>query len=119
MEFPSVRIQGVCVVRVPEDALNAANSSQFKSAIRPLLEENDTVVLDMGGIQFLDSAGCGALLSCLRHMSGKNGDLRLCSVQNPVLTLFKLVRIDWIIPIYGSRDEAVQALPGDRPAHRP
>jgi anti-sigma B factor antagonist len=118
MEFPTVCIEGVCVVRIPEDALNAANSSQFKREIRDTLEAFDTVVFDLGSIQFLDSSGCGALLSCLRHVSGKSGELRLCSVQKPVMTLFRLVRIDWIIPIYDTREEAVRALPGDRPMQR-
>jgi anti-anti-sigma factor len=109
MEFATLRIEDVLVVQVPEDALNAANSSQFKRMMKPLLEENRKVLFDMGDIQFLDSAGCGALLSCLRHVNGNGGQLRLCSVQKPVQTLFKLVRIDRIIAMHGSREEALEA----------
>ena len=109
MEFSTLRIRDVLVVQVPEDALNAIHSSQFKCTIKPLLEENGRILLDMGGIEFLDSAGCGALLSCLRHVNSRGGQLRLCCVQKPVETLFKLVRIDRIISIHGSREEALVA----------
>jgi anti-sigma B factor antagonist len=66
------------------------------------------VVLDMSALNFVDSSGLGALLSCLRAMNGKNGQLRLYGMTKPVRALFELVRMHRIFTIYNSREEALE-----------
>jgi anti-sigma B factor antagonist len=45
-------------------------------------------------------------LKCTRE---SNGDLRLCSMQQPVRMIFKLTRLDKVFEILPSEQEAVQA----------
>jgi len=66
-------------------------------------------VLDMSGLSFVDSSGCGALLSCLRKVKTKAGDLKLCSVSSQIRDLFKVIRMDQIFDIFETREEAVKA----------
>ena len=48
----------------------------------------------MSRLDFLDSAGVGALIACLRTVKEREGDFRLCALSRPVRTLFDLMRID-------------------------
>ena len=112
MEFALEKIDDVVVVNLPGDVLDANNSPEFKQNIAPVLEENRKVVFDMGQMRFIDSSGCGALLSCLRSLRGQGGELRLCGVSDQVGSLFKLIRLDQILGVFGSREEAIRAVWG-------
>lgn len=102
--------KGIAVVAFTQDSLDASNTKVFREAIQPLLEKERTVLLDLYALQFVDSSGLGALLSCLRTVSDQGGTLALCNMSKPVRTLFELVRMFRIFDIYASRFEAVTAM---------
>ncbi len=98
------------VVVVPVDELDAGNVAEFKRDIAPLLQTHRDLVLDLSPVHFVDSSGLGAILSCLRQLTAKGGDLKLCGMVRQVRTLFELVRMHRIFDIYASQAEAVGAL---------
>ncbi len=98
------------VVVVPVDELDAGNVAEFKRDIAPLLQTHRDLVLDLSPVRFVDSSGLGAILSCLRQLTAKGGDLKLCGMVRQVRTLFELVRMHRIFDIYASQTEAVGAL---------
>ena len=101
---------GIAIVSFTQDSLDASNAKVFKEEVQPVLAEHGSVLLDLNALQFVDSSGLGALLSCLRTMSDRKGNLALCNMTKPVRTLFELVRMFRIFDIYGSRYEAVKAM---------
>ena len=110
MELASEKIGDVTVVVLPGDQLDAGNAKEFKRDIAPVLEPCSKVVFDLHELRFVDSSGLGAILSCLRQLNGKGGDLKLCEMTRPVRALFELVRMHKIFDIYATRNDAVQAL---------
>lgn len=109
MEIPVQNLDGVAVAAVPVEELDASNSGEFKRDIAPVLQSHTKLVLDLGHLRFVDSSGLGAMLSCLRQLSAKGGDLKLCSMSKQVRALFELVRMHRIFDIYGTKEEAVRA----------
>lgn len=107
MEFNLEKIGNVAVVEPLMDALDAKNAKEFKQSISPILEDNQNVIFDMNRIKFLDSSGCGTILSCLRQLNSAGGDLKMYGLQSPVRTLFELIRMHRIIQIFNTKDEAV------------
>lgn len=91
------------------DHLDAGNSKAFKDAIQPMLTNHHLVVLDMAKLNFVDSSGLGVLLSCLRTMNNKQGQLKLVHMSNPVRAVFELVRMHRIFSIHNTVDEAFAA----------
>lgn len=109
MEFNTQTIGDVIVVELLTDILDAGNAKEFRAALNPVLEQHKKVVFDMHRITFLDSSGCGTILSCLRQLSGTGGDLKMVGVQKPVRALFELIRMHRIVEIHNTREEAVQS----------
>ena len=109
MEIPVENLNGVAVAAVPVDELDASNSSEFKRDIAPVLQSQNKLVLDLGQLRFVDSSGLGAMLSCLRQVSAKGGDLKLCGMSKQVRATFELVRMHRIFDISGTKEEAVHA----------
>jgi anti-sigma B factor antagonist len=98
----------VAVVELREKALDASNSESFKKTIAGTLETFQKVIIDLSRVEFIDSSGCGALLSCLRQLSDRKGELRICGVQKNVQRLFELVRMNRIVDIYPTKEDAVK-----------
>src|SRR5262245_57205669 len=99
----------VSVAAVNIDQFDASNAEDFKQDIAPVLQRTRKLVLDMSGVQFIDSRACGAILSCLKHLSENGGDLKLCSVTPMVATVFEMIRLHRICEIVATRDDAVRA----------
>ena len=104
MELSTEQIDDILVIALKAEILDASNSKKFRAQMTSLLEESQKVVFDMNQIKFIDSSGCGTLLSCLRQLNGNGGDLKLSGVQKPVRTLFELVRMHRIIEIYDQKE---------------
>lgn len=98
------------IVTLRIDNLDAGNAKAFKEALQPVLDANKAVLIDMSQLNFVDSSGLGALLSCLRAMNNKEGELKLFAMTKPVQALFELVRMHRIFAIYNSREEALSSL---------
>ena len=98
------------VITIRSGNLDARNVREFKEALQPHLDAHRAVVLDMSQLDFVDSSGLGALLSSLRVMNNKDGELKLCAMTKPVLALFELVRMHRLFAIYNSREEALATL---------
>ncbi len=89
------------------DNLDASNVKAFREQIQPVADKYTHLVIDMGALHFVDSSGLGALLSTLRAVHNKEGELRLFGMTRPVTALFELVRMNRIFSIYASRQEAL------------
>ena len=74
---------------MPVDELDASNAGEFKRDIAPVLQANTKLVLDLSRLRFVDSSGLGAMLSCLRQLSAKSGDLKLCGMSKQVRGAFR------------------------------
>lgn len=109
MEIPVEKLDGVSVAVVPVDELDASNAPEFKRDIAPVLQANTKLVLDLSRLRFVDSSGLGAVLSCLRQLSAKHGDLKLCGMSKQVRAAFELVRMHRIFDIAGTKEQAVRA----------
>jgi anti-sigma B factor antagonist len=98
------------IIEVQSESLDAGNVKAFKEAMQPVLDAHGAVLIDLGPVGFVDSSGLGALLSCLRAMNNRNGQLKIYGMAKPVRALFELVRMHRIFAIYNTREEALATL---------
>ena len=112
MEIPVEKTDSVTIAVIPVDELDASNAGEFKRDIAPVLDSDSRVVMDFSRLRFIDSSGLGAVLSCLRQLSAKGGDLKLCGMTKQVRSTFELVRMHRVFDIFPTREEAVRAFSG-------
>jgi anti-sigma B factor antagonist len=105
-----LRPEGVLVVAVEEKRLDAGKAPAFKEGIAQCIEAGHTrLVLDLSRVEFIDSSGLGAIVSCLKRL-GPRGSLAVAGAQGPVMRLFTLTRMDRVFPLEETADAAVARL---------
>lgn len=100
---------GISVVMLSLDRLDAGNANRFKDAMSPYLGNGARQVIDLNQVRFMDSSGLGALLSCMRRLTGAGGELKLCNLQKPVRVLMELVRMHRVFDIHETREQAIRS----------
>jgi anti-sigma B factor antagonist len=109
MQTTVEQVGDVTIVMIHEEQLDAGNADDFRQDMAPVLKDSRKLILDLARVRFVDSRGCGAILSCLKQLSANKGDLKLCNVGTYVRTVFDLIRLHRICEILPTRDDALRA----------
>ncbi|MDQ4026827.1 MAG: STAS domain-containing protein [Actinomycetota bacterium] len=67
------------------------------------------VVVNLEGVDFLDSTGLGVLVGALKRVKAHDGSLSLVCTQDKILKIFKITGLTKVFPIHNSIDEATGA----------
>jgi anti-sigma B factor antagonist len=104
------RVAGLPVLLVNGE-IDIYTAPLFKQAVVGLVSEGaKDVVIDLSGVTFMDSSGFGTLLGATRRLRPTGGGLHLASPNSTIQRMLRLTRLDTIMQIYETRDEAVKAL---------
>ena len=96
--------------------LDAINGARVKEAVKELAQEPGLrLVLDMEKTLFMDSSGCGQLLSMLRALTINHGYLKFARPTPQVLGMFELTRLNKVFEIYDSVESAVESFKHSHP----
>jgi anti-sigma B factor antagonist len=64
------------------------------------------VVVNLEGVDFLDSTGLGVLVGALKRVKAHDGSLSLVCTQDKILKIFKITGLTKVFPIHDSIDQA-------------
>lgn len=67
------------------------------------------LIVDMEGVDFLDSTGLGVLVGGLKRVRGQEGTLRIVCTQERLLKIFRITGLTKVFPIHDSVEEAIGA----------
>ena len=71
---------------------------------------NNKIIVDLEGVEFLDSTGLGVLVGGLKRVrNDESGDLTLVCTQTRILKIFEITGLTKVFSIYNSVDEAAAA----------
>jgi anti-sigma B factor antagonist len=79
------------------------------AAVRRLLAGDRALVLDLRGLEFIDSTGLGTVVAVLKRARSLGADLRLVITRPRIADPFALTGIDGVLPIHADLEAAVLA----------
>ena len=81
---------------------------QLKDRINGLIAQgNSNLVVDLEGVEFMDSTGLSALVSGLMRTSESGGGMAVVCTRPQVLRLLALTGLDQVLKVHSSVAEAV------------
>jgi anti-anti-sigma factor len=103
------RSRGKVTILDIEGAIKLGESAEFfSSALDDVLhKEENNVVIDFTGINYIDSTGMGELIGYLSKFSGENRQILLVNPSGRILKLLNAVRLDKVFKIFQDEDAAV------------
>ena len=70
---------------------------------------SNKIIVNLDGVDFLDSTGLGVLVGALKRVRTHDGELALVCTQPRILKVFEITGLTKVFAIYDSVDEAVSA----------
>ncbi len=112
MEFKKEVIDQVTVVTIELSEASLNHSEEFKKFLYDTIEDIDSpkLVLDMAKIEYMDSSFIGALVAGLKKVLSKSGEMGLTNINDDVMSLFELTRLDKVFKIFDDLEDAIQQL---------
>lgn len=99
---------GVVVAEVSERTIDASNAVTFKADVLGAVTNTcDGLILDMKGVEFVDSAGLGAIVGAFKQW-GARGPFTITGVSSGVERVFRLTRMDRVFQIRDNVHEALR-----------
>jgi anti-sigma B factor antagonist len=94
-----------------EGRFDTVSAPEIKSELHKLIEGGNThMVVNLQKMDFIDSAGLGVLVSCLRRAAAEGGDLRLAEVPPFCRSIFELTRLTRVFDVTESEEKAIEAV---------
>jgi anti-sigma B factor antagonist len=88
--------------------LNAHTAPSLKQRISSIIDAgNNSLILDLTKVEFIDSSGLAALVSGLKKAHSEHGTLAVAGARPNVLEVFKLTLLDRVFNIFPDVNTAV------------
>lgn len=103
-------IGNVMVVSFNLDSkINVTVSQKIKVEVTKLISPHSKLVMNLEGINYIDSTGFGMLLSILRTCKNNQSLLKLCNISPEVMELVKLLQLQTVFDIRNSLDDCIKS----------
>jgi anti-sigma B factor antagonist len=65
-----------------------------------------TIVVDLSGVDFLDSSALGTLVGANKDLRANGGALKVVCARPSILRVFEITRLSEVIPVYDTVERA-------------
>ena len=104
--------QGEVTIVVVRGVIKLGESAQTFSRFlgEVLAEGSNPVLIDLEGIDHVDSTGLGELVGYLQRFEEQGRRMAFINPAKRLRKLFKLTRLDEVVPIYDDRARAISEI---------
>ena len=89
--------------------LNILIAQAVKEDLAPYINiPNNKLILDLSGVEYIDSSGFGVLLSILRSSRKNNTIFKMCNISGELMELIKLLKLQNIFDIYKDLNSTIE-----------
>ncbi len=95
-----------------EKILDEDQLQGLEGSFMPLIEQTPGIqlIINFKNVKFLTSSVLGLLIRISKKVYETEGTLRLCSIGQKILEVFRITRLDKIFEIYSDVDDAMVGL---------
>lgn len=102
--------EGVAVIALSGEA-DVYTSPRIKQEMVDLLNNGTSkLVVDLSGVEYLDSTGLGVLIGGLKRARERDGDLKVICDNMRILRIFEITGLTKIFDIHRSEADALATL---------
>lgn len=104
----------ISIVRV-DGVIDTMTATELEKVMNSLLERNKyRIIVDLGGVDYISSAGWGIFISNIREIRQHLGDIKLARMIPNVYEIFELLEFDSILRAFDSIEKAKNDFSADK-----
>ena len=105
------KIEGdVAILTVSGNMMGGPETMALHDKVKSLgADEIKKVVIDLKDVKWMNSSGLGSLMAGMITLRGSGGDMRLAKLNDRVRRPIEITKLDQILKIYDSVEEAATA----------
>ncbi len=116
-DLPTKTVEGVLVVHVPDVRLT--EETRIESLAGDLITlfnktEVNHVLLSFRNVKFMGSAMIGKIIQINKKCKEEKVDFRLCEMNDNLMEVFKLMKLDKILTLYKTEAAGIDAMTGKK-----
>ena len=101
----------VAVLSLSGKMMGGPETTALHDYIRRLMADGiNKVVIDLGGVKWINSSGLGVLMAAMTTLKGGDGSMKLANVTEKVESLLMITQLMRIFETFDSVDRAVSSL---------
>ena len=81
----------------------------LRDTVRKLIAENQRIVMNLGGITYIDSGGLGTLVSLYTTARNAGGAIKLANLTQRVGDLLQVTKLVTIFEVFDNEEDAIQS----------
>jgi anti-sigma B factor antagonist len=106
----SNRVQdNVAIIDCDGRIIFGEESALLRDSVKDLIIKSKQIVLNLGGVNYIDSGGLGTLVSLYTTARNAGGSLRLANLTQRVGDLLQVTKLLTVFEVFDSVDEAVKS----------
>jgi anti-sigma B factor antagonist len=83
-------------------------SALLRKTVRSLLDEQRMkLLIDLGDVDYIDSAGIGELVTAFTTVKGRGGELKLLNLTKKVKDLLQITKLYTVFDVYSDESQAL------------
>lgn len=108
--FSTRRVAGTSVVTLRGE-IDLQNSPDLRKELLAWLAEGQDVVVDLSGVDYIDSSGIACLVEAYQTARHQGGNFSLAAISPAALRVLKLARLDEVFVIHEAVAQALKGTP--------
>ena len=108
MDIKERVVEGVSVLDISGKIVLGEGDIQIKDRIKDLLADGQrSILLNLGDVSYIDSAGLGALISGYTTVKREGGQLKLVNLTKRIKDLLAITKLITVFDTYENENEAL------------
>jgi anti-sigma B factor antagonist len=98
------------IISFPVNKINALITDDIREDINKVFENsNSKVIIDLAGVEYIDSSGFGCFLSVMKTARNNYGILKFVNPEPSVMALFHTLHLHTVFQIYDDMDTCLRS----------
>jgi anti-sigma B factor antagonist len=110
MKLSTKEANGITVVNLEGSVLGGPDATALNDLLHKLVEKRKKkVVVDLGGVQTMNSSGLSMLIGGLQTIRNAGGELKIAGASKKIESLLVITKLSTVFEVYPTLREATES----------
>jgi anti-sigma B factor antagonist len=109
MKLSTRTVDGILVVDCSGRIIFGEESANLRDTLRDLIPQNKKIILNLSGVNYIDSGGLGTLVALYTSARNSGGSIKLANLTQRVGDLLQVTKLLTVFDVYGSEERALES----------